>query len=59
MNLPSPWHQSLKAAADALERTPDAPDWLRLAVFDAIEVAPDLAPTVQPVTTPPDFFYPH
>ncbi|MGA2050001.1 MAG: hypothetical protein ABSG96_20060 [Terracidiphilus sp.] len=59
MNLPSPWQQSLKTAANALERTPNAPDWLRLAVLDAIEVAPDLAAPTQPITSPPDFFYPH
>lgn len=53
------WMTRLKAAAQQLEHTPDAPEWLRLALRDAITVAPGLAPIQKPAITPQSFFYPH
>ena len=53
------WQARLKAAAEALERTPGAPEWLHWALRDAVTVAPDFRPRLQPDSAPPIFFYPH
>ena len=53
------WHAHLKAAAETLEHTPGAPEWLHMALRDALPVAPDLRPRMQTGSAPPTFFYPH
>ena len=57
--LDSEWLIRLKCAAEAIEGSPDAPDWLKWALRDALAVAPDLAPAPKAEPTPPNFFYPH
>jgi len=54
----SEWLARLRAASDALVYSA-APDWLKVALRDAVTMAPDLAPREEPQPTPPDFFYPH
>jgi hypothetical protein len=53
------WHESLKTARAALERSKDAPTWLAQALRAAETVAEELAPVpdVEPAAT--EFFYPH
>ena len=55
----SEWPTRLQAAAEALERSSGAPDWLKWALRDALTVASGLAPVPQAEPTPPVFFYPH
>lgn len=59
MTTDSDWQIHLQAAAEALERTPGAPDWLKKALRDALAVAADLAPAPEAEPEPPAFFYPH
>ena len=59
MKADSEWSIRLQAAAEALERSAGAPEWLRGALRDALTVAPDLAPAPQAEPTPPVFVYPH
>ena len=59
MMIDSDWQAHLQAAAEALERTPGAPDWLQKALRNALAVAPDLAPAPEAEPEPPTFFYPH
>jgi hypothetical protein len=59
MTIDSDWRTRLKTAAEALERSAGAPDWLRWALRDALIVALDLAPVPKAEPTPPNFFYPH
>jgi|HubBroStandDraft_1064217.scaffolds.fasta_scaffold632152_2 hypothetical protein len=59
MTEDSEWLTHLQAAAEALERSPGVPDWLKRALRDALRVAPDLAAVPQPEPLPPEFFYPH
>jgi hypothetical protein len=59
MTPESKWRIHLKVAIDALSRSQDAPDWLKLALQEALAVAPQLAPRAEPQTLPPAFFYPH
>jgi hypothetical protein len=55
----SEWPTRLQAAAEALERSSGAPDWLKWALHNALTVASDLAPVPRADPTPPVFFYPH
>ena len=59
VTVDSEWPTRLQAAAEALERSTGAPEWLKWAVRDALTVAQDLAPVPQAEPTPPVFFYPH
>jgi hypothetical protein len=59
MTHDSKWPIRLQAAAEALERSPGAPDWLKGVLRDALALAPDLAPAAKTEAAPPDFFYPH
>ena len=59
MTVDSEWPTRLRAAAEALERSADAPQWLKWALRDALTVAQDLAPVSQAEPAPPVFFYPH
>jgi hypothetical protein len=59
VTVDSDWLTRVQAAAEALERSPGAPDWLKSALCDALAVAPDLAPVAEVEPTPPEFFYPH
>ena len=55
----SEWLIRLQAAAEAMERSPGAPEWLKCALRDALPVAKDLAPVAAAEPAPPEFFYPH
>ena len=55
----SDWLIRLQGAVEALDRSLRAPDWLKLALRDALAVAPELAPVATPDPTPPEFYYPH
>jgi hypothetical protein len=59
MTLESEWTIRVKTAAEAIENSPGAPDWLKLALLDALAVAEDLEPQPEPAPVPPTFFYPH
>jgi len=59
MTVDSEWLTRLQVAAEALERSADAPEWLKRALRDALTVAADLAPAPQAEPTPPVFVYPH
>jgi hypothetical protein len=59
MSVDTEWPTRLKAAAEALERSPGAPDWLACAVRDAVAVAGELAPISPAAPEPHDFIYPH
>jgi hypothetical protein len=59
MTLGAKWRMDLKAAVEALDRSQGAPEWLKLALHDAVAVAPQLAPGAERETLPPAFFYPH
>jgi hypothetical protein len=59
VTVDSEWPTRLQAAAEALERSAGAPEWLKWALRDALAVALDLAPVPQAEPTPPMFFYPH
>ena len=59
MTVDSAWTLRLQAAAEALERSPGAPEWLKWALRDAVTVQMDLAPVPKAEPTPPEFFYPH
>ena len=59
VTVDSEWTTRLQAAAEALERSAGAPEWLKCALRDALTVAMDLAPVPQAEPTPPVFVYPH
>jgi hypothetical protein len=59
VTVDSEWLTRLQAAAEALDGSSGAPDWLKWSVRDALRVAPDLAPVPKTEPTPPEFFYPH
>ena len=59
MIVDSEWLTRVQAAAEAVERSAGAPDWLKWALRDALAVATDLAPVREAEPTPPEFFYPH
>ena len=59
MRLASDWPTRLQAAAEALERSRGAPDWLKSALRAALGVATDLASAAETESAPPEFFYSH
>jgi hypothetical protein len=59
MILGTKWRVDLNVAVEALDRSQDAPAWLKLALHDALAVAPQLAPRGERESLPPAFFYPH
>lgn len=59
MTRDAEWQTHLEAAVEALDRSPGAPDWLKLAMRDALAASAELAPSAEPKIEPPTFFYPH
>jgi hypothetical protein len=59
VTVDSEWISRVQAAAEAVDRSAGAPDWLKAALRDAVTVATDLAPVAEAEPTPPEFFYPH
>lgn len=59
MTTASEWQTHLQNAAQALERSSEVPDWLKMALQDALMVAPALAPREEAEPEPPTFYYPH
>jgi hypothetical protein len=59
MTIDSDWPTRLRTAAEALERSNGAPDWLKWTLRDALTVTLDLAPLPKAEPAPPNFFYPH
>jgi hypothetical protein len=55
----SDWREQLQAAVVALEKCPDTPEWLKQVVRDAVSVADDLTPCINPEPAHDAFLYPH